>query len=347
MIEETLVRLATGQEVSDIHVRGAIEAVMGGKCSPCEIAQLLTGLHFRGETVDHYFGAAQALRSGMTPIRTKHEIFVDTCGTGGDGSGTFNISTASAIVTAAAGVPVAKHGNRAITSRSGSSDVLAELGVNIQASLPVVEKCLDELGLCFCFAPLYHGSMKHAAEVRKRLGFPTIFNAIGPLANPASAPFQLIGVGKPHLREPLAHALLKLGCQRGMVVWGTDGLDEISCCGATEVSLVEEGKVESLRWCPRDFGVEPVPLEQLKVSNSHESATIIRELLSGEHGPAREIVSLNSAAAIWLTGKTSSLYEAVSLALKAIDSGNAYRLLQNLAHLSHQPESLSDSGGQP
>ena len=209
----------------------AMGQIMDGACDAEQIARLLAALHRKGETVAEVAGAAAAMRQRMTPIRSARRDLIDTCGTGGDGSKTFNISTAAALVTAAAGVPVAKHGNRGITSRSGSADVLAALGVNIEADVACVEACLDELGICFCFAPLLHAAMKHVAPIRKQLGTPTIFNILGPLVNPASAPFQLLGVGRAELQPLLAEALLRLGVGRVLVVHGSDGLDEVTLGG--------------------------------------------------------------------------------------------------------------------
>ena len=235
---EIVERIHRRENLTMSEMSGVIDGIMRGQWSEADIAELLLALREKGETVDEVAGAAQALRAHMTPIRTVRRGVLDTCGTGGDRSGTFNISTAAALVTAAAGVPVAKHGNRGITSRSGSADVLAALGVNIEAPVAVVERCLDELGICFCFAPQLHPSMKHVAAVRRQLGVPTIFNILGPLCNPAAAPFQLLGVGRPPLRPLLAAALARLGTQRAAVVSGADGLDEVTLAAATHVTLV-------------------------------------------------------------------------------------------------------------
>ncbi|MEK6234788.1 MAG: anthranilate phosphoribosyltransferase, partial [Planctomycetales bacterium] len=272
MIEQAILQATRGKDLSQQETADAVDAVMRGDASEIQTAALLTALHFKGESVEEIAGAASALRGRMTPIATRHEVFIDTCGTGGDGSGTFNISTAAALVTAAAGLPVAKHGNRAVTSQSGSADVLTELGVNVQADLETMQSCLDDVGICFCFAPLFHRAMKHAAPVRKRLGFPTVFNCVGPLANPAKAPLQLIGVGKPELREKIAGAMTTLGYRKGLVVWAEAGLDEISCEGNTLVSRIDGGSVSEETWSPEDFGLEPAPLDSLRVSSPQESA---------------------------------------------------------------------------
>src|SRR3990172_7090755 len=231
-------RLAGSDNLSMEEMAAAIDAIMRGQWSEEQIALLLTGLAAKGETVDEVAGPPPAMRGHMTPIRSRHPELLDTCGTGGGGSTMFNVSTTAAIVAAAAGVPVAKHGNRSITSCSGSADVLAELGVNINATVPQVKACLDELGLCFCFAPLVHPSMKHVAAVRKKLGIRTIFNILGPLVNPAGATHQLLGAGRPELRPLLAGAVARLGTRRTLVVSGDDGLGDVTLAGVTHVSEV-------------------------------------------------------------------------------------------------------------
>ncbi len=266
VIESALGRLAAGENLSMDEMSACIEAVMQGQASDGEIGVLLTALSAKGETAQELAGAAATLRRHMTPVRSGRADVVDTCGTGGDGSGTFNISTAAALVAAAAGVPVAKHGNRAITSKSGSADVLVALGVNINATLERVEQCLDQLGICFCFAPLVHPAMKRVAEVRRKLGMPTIFNLLGPLSNPAGAPFQVVGVGRAELRPLLAEALALLGTQRAIVVSGEDGLDEVTLAGPTRVTEIRDGSLRNFTWTPADFGLAPADLASIKVS---------------------------------------------------------------------------------
>ena len=346
MLESTLGRLAAGENLSLDEMSAAVDAIMQGQCTQGEIGLLLTGLRHKGETVKEIAGAALAMRRHMTPIRTSRRGIVDTCGTGGDGSGTFNISTAAAIVAAAAGVPVAKHGNRRVTSRTGSADVLQHLGVNVEASVPVVEACLEELGICFCFAPLLHPAMKQVAEVRRKLGVPTIFNLLGPLTNPAGAPFQMIGVGRAELREPLAKALALLGTQRAIVVRGDDGLDEVTLAAPTQVSKVRHGQpgsntaaqlaeqVGHFTWQPEDFGVPRSDLASLSVEGPEQSAAVIRLVLAGERGPARDITVLNAAAALWTAGKASSPRECAKLAAEAIDRGAAKDLLARWAKMT-------------
>jgi anthranilate phosphoribosyltransferase len=335
VIESTLGRLAAGEDLSMDEMSDCIEAVMSGRVGDGEIGVLLTALRAKGETCQEVAGAAAALRRHMTPIRTRRTGLIDTCGTGGDGSGTFNISTAAALVVAAAGVSVAKHGNRAITSKTGSADALAALGVNIGAPVERVEACLDRLGVCFCFAPLLHPSMKRVAEVRKALGVPTIFNLLGPLTNPAGAPFQVVGAGKPELRHLLAEALSLLGTRRAIVVQGEDGLDEVTLSGPTRVTEVSDGKLRHFTWTPGDFGLEPRDLESLRVEDAAQSAARIREVLAGAAGAARDIVVLNAAAALWTAGKAETPLAGAQLAAAAIDTGGAARLLEQLVQLSN------------
>ncbi len=289
MITATLGRLAAGENLSQEEMATAIDMVMRGHVTDEQIALLLTALRTKGETADELAGAAQSLRQHMTPIRTRREGVIDTCGTGGGGSKLFNISTTAALVTAAAGVPVAKHGNRAITSRTGSADVLAALGVNISADAACVERCLDELGICFCFAPLLHPSMKRVAEVRRRLGVPTIFNLLGPLCNPAGAPFQLLGVGRSKLLRVMAEALAKLGTQHSVVVSGEGEVGEVTIAGQTRViEITSDGTLRENRWTAAEFGLSAVEtLEPLFVNNAAQSAETIRRVLAGQAGPAR------------------------------------------------------------
>ncbi|MBI3465381.1 MAG: anthranilate phosphoribosyltransferase, partial [Planctomycetes bacterium] len=309
----------------------------GGATRPtdAQIGLFLTSLRAKGETFAEVAGAAEALRRRMVRVRTQRDGLIDTCGTGGDGSRTFNISTAAAIVTAAAGVPVAKHGNRSITSRTGSADVLAALGVNVEAPPQRVESCLDELGIGFCFAPLMHPSMKAVAAVRRQLGVPTIFNLLGPLCNPAAAPFQVIGVGRPEVHRLMAESLALLGIRRAIFVRGEDALDEVSLAGVTHVIEVRDGTLHDFRWTPEDFGLKPSDRAGMLVDSPQDSAAVIRAVLAGERGPPRDIVLLNAAAALWTAGKMSDLRQAAAQAAEAIDSGAARELLSRWADRSH------------
>lgn len=336
MTSEILGRVSGGENLSMDEMSSTINAIMQGSWREEQIALLLTALHQKGETVDEIAGAADAMRRNMTPIRSTRPRLLDTCGTGGDASGTFNISTAAAIVTAAAGVAVAKHGNRGITSKTGSADVLAELGVNIEATVTQSERCLEEAGICFCFAPLMHQSMRHVSAVRKKLGFRTIFNLLGPLCNPANAQFQLLGVGRSELRCILANALKRLGTERSVVVCGEDGLDEVTIAGKTECTEVRDGTTTDFAWTPEQFGFEVVTdRASMLVNTPVESAEIIRSVLNNSAGPARDIVVINAAAAIWTANVDESLKACTSLALDALRSGAATEKLRQLAELSH------------
>ena len=335
-LTDALGRLSAGQDLSLAAMTDVIDHVMRGECTANEIALLLTALRAKGESVDEIAGAAEAMRNHMTPIRHSRVGIVDTCGTGGDASGTFNISTAAALVTAAAGVPVAKHGNRSITSKSGSADVLVELGINVEAPVSVVERCLEELGICFCFAPHLHPAMKHVAPIRRQLGFPTIFNLLGPLCNPASAPFQVLGVGKPELKEKIAAALARLGIEHAAVVSGDDGLDEVTLGGTTQVIEIRGHETSLSVWRPEEFGLPAAGRETMLITGPQESAAIIRRVLSGERGPCRDIVVLNAAAALWIAGRDSSPIACAQFAAAAIDSGSASDLLARWGTTSHR-----------
>jgi len=336
-IAELIGRVAGGQDLTMAEMESAFDLIMQGICTDEEVALLLTGLATKGESVDEVAGAAAAMRKHMTPIRTDRQGILDTCGTGGGGSQTFNISTTAAIVAAAAGVPVAKHGNRSITSRSGSADVLRELGVHIEATREQVEACLTELGLCFCFAPLVHPAMRHAAPVRKKLGIRTIFNILGPLANPASASFQLLGAGRGELRGLLAQAMQRLGTQQTLVVHGEDGLGDVTCAGTTYVTRVTRDTIDEFTWSPADFHVDASPTDALAIDSPEASAELVRRLLAGEPGPPRDVVVLNAAAALLAANAESEPPKAAAGAAEAIDSGAAAELLARLAERSHAP----------
>ena len=336
MIDSAVAQVEAGHDLSMEEMSEAIERIMDGRCDELQIARLLTALHRKGETVAEVAGAAAVMRRKMTPIRTSHRLLIATCGTGGDRLGTFNISTAAALVTAAAGVPVAKHGNRAATSRTGSADVLIVLGVNVEAEVAHVEECLEGLGICFCFAPLLHRAMRYVAPVRKKLGTPTIFNILGPLVNPASAPFQLLGVGQSRLRPLLAEALALLGSRRTLVVHGSDGLDEVTLTGPTHVTDAAGGKIREFDWTPADFGIPPIGIESVQVSGSAESAAVISQILAGRPGAARDIVIVNAAAALWTAGKHHSIEECVRQSAETIDSGAARDLLARLVEMTNR-----------
>jgi anthranilate phosphoribosyltransferase len=336
---EILGRLAAGQSLSQDATADAVDQIMQGRWNESEIGLFLTALAQKGETAAEVAGAATAMRRHMRRLKSARTGIVDTCGTGGTGSTIFNVSTTAAIVAAASGVPVAKHGNRRVTSRSGSADVLAELGVNVEAPLEVVEACLEELGLCFCFAPLMHAAMKHVGPVRKQLGIRTIFNLLGPLTNPAGAQFQLLGVGKAEIRPLLADAMALLGTERAAIAGGDDGLGEVTIAGPTHVIEVRGGEGAAPRhfaWTPADFGLQRSPTDSLSVDSPAASAALIRRVLGGEQGPPRDIVVANAAAAIWVAGRADATRAAADQARAAIDSGAARDLLERLIAMSNQ-----------
>lgn len=330
MLTPYLGRISAGEDLTMDEMAAVMAEVMSGRCQEPEIALLLTALKAKGETAEEIAGAAQVMRKHMTPIRSSRQGIVDTCGTGGVGSNIFNVSTAAAVVTAAAGVPVAKHGNRSATSKSGSADVLQALGVNIAAPVETVERCLNELGLCFCFAPSLHPAMKHVSAVRKQLRTPTIFNLLGPLCNPAGARYQVMGVGKPERRDLMAEVLLRLGTERAVVVGGMDGMGEVTITGPTEVREVTPSGIRSFTWQPADFGLTVSSKETLVVDGPQASAAIILDVLAGKQGPPRDIVLINAAAALWVAGIDSSPLRCAQIAAAAIDSRQAEQLLEKL-----------------
>jgi anthranilate phosphoribosyltransferase len=308
--------------------------MLGGAGSEAEIAALLVALRMKGETAAELAAAALALREHMVRLETGRDDVLDTCGTGGDECGTFNISTATAIVAAGAGVPVVKHGNRAVSSRSGSADVLAALGVMVEQSAPTTRHCLDRAGLAFCFAPHFHPALKLVAPIRRRLRVRTLFNCLGPLLNPASAPYQLLGVGRREWLDPLAGALARLGIRRAFVVCGGDGLDEVTLGGPTWVREVCGQRVLAREWTPRDFALESCNPADLRVDTPEQSAGVIRSILDGQPGPARRIVIANAAAALLAAERVGSLTDGVVRATEAIDRGTAYQVWRELVECS-------------
>lgn len=311
-------------------MRGLMRGLITGGCGEVEAASLLIALRMKGETAAEIATAAAVLREHMVRLETGRGDLLDTSGTGGDGAATFNISTAAALVTAGAGVPVVKHGNRAVSSRSGSADVLAELGVAVEGDATRARYCLDRTGLAFCFAPRFHPALKNVDALRRRLGVRTLFNCLGPLANPAGASYQLIGVGRPELLDVLAGALARLGTRRTFVVWGRDGLDEVSLAGPTLVREVRGETVTSHEWAPADFGLEPCRLVDLHADGPKASAVVLRSVLDGADGPPRRVVLANAAAALLVADRAATLPEAVARAADAIDSGRAREVLERL-----------------
>lgn len=336
--------VSTGESLSQAAMCGAVRWLMTGQADQEQVAQFLLALRAKGETAEELAGAAQAMREHVVPIHSRHARLIDTCGTGGVGSDLFNVSTTAAIVAAAAGqalpdalrFAVAKHGNRSITSRSGSADVLTALGVNIEASPEVVGRCLDEVGIGFCFAPILHPAMRHVAPIRKRLGVGTIFNLLGPLCNPASAAYQLVGIGRPEYQERIATALQRLGTRRSAVVSGADHVGEVTIAGETRVMLVTSSGMQSFCWTPSAFGLSPATLDTLRISDAASSAAMVHRVLSGERHAARDMVVLNAAAALWVVEAAADLHECARMAESAIDRGAAQELLRRWAALSQK-----------
>ncbi|MCF8720493.1 anthranilate phosphoribosyltransferase [Nitrospina gracilis] len=310
--------------------------VMEGKVERSFLGAFLTALRMKGETVPEITGAAKVMREKAERLDVDGQHAVDTCGTGGDGANTFNISTAVAFVVAGAGITVAKHGNRAVSSRSGSADVLRCLGVNIEAEKSVVEKCLKDAGIAFLFAPSMHKAMKHAADVRRELGFRTLFNLLGPLTNPAGVKAQVVGVFDAKWAEPLASVLDKLGCRHAFVVHGEDGLDEITLTGPTKIAELKDGKVNAYVLNPQDLGLTLCRAEDLKGGDAEDNAELVRGVLAGVPGPKRDIVLLNAAAAIVAAGRAEDLKAGIDVARQSIDSGAARQKLEDLCRLSNQ-----------
>ncbi|HET7785693.1 MAG TPA: anthranilate phosphoribosyltransferase [Myxococcales bacterium] len=333
-LREHIRQAVEGVHLSREQAAQAMDAMLDGGAPVAQMAALLVALRMKGETPDEIAGAAQALRSRAARVEVSAERLIDTCGTGGDGSHTFNISTAAAFVAAGGGARVAKHGNRAVSSRCGSADVLAALGVEVDLPPDAVAACIDECGIGFLFAPRHHAAMRHVAPVRKELGLRTLFNLLGPLANPAGARRQLLGVYAPQLVPVLARTLAELGCERAFVVHGFGGLDEISTAGPTVVCEVRDGKVRQFEFAPEDAGVERAPLEGLRGGDAQENAGMLRAVLAGEDGPRRTAVVLNAGAALAAAGMCETIAEGVRLAARAIDSGAAVDRLDALVQAS-------------
>jgi anthranilate phosphoribosyltransferase len=329
-------KLRRQEDLSTSEAADAMAAIMRGDAAPAQIAGLLVGLGMKGERPAELVGFAQTMRANAVPIDTPAEAVFDTCGTGGDRSGTFNISTASAIVLAACGMKIAKHGNRSVSSQCGSADVLEALGVNIQASAGVAAACLREVGIAFLFAPTFHPAMKHAAQARKDLGVRTAFNLLGPLTNPARPSRQIVGVPRPELTELLARSLSLLGSERAWVVHGADGLDELSTTGYTKVSECRGAAVQTFYVHPADFGLVKASPDALKGGDAPTNAAIIRAVLSGAQGRARDVVLLNAGAALFVGGLAGTVKDGLAKAAAAIDSGAAATVLERLIAVSNR-----------
>src|SRR5258705_3681335 len=346
MIVDVLHRIANHrQSLSRGEARGVMSEVLTGQCTDAQIAALLVALHMKGETVEEIVGFAEAIRAAAVPLAvpsnstidvsdTERDALVDTCGTGGDASGTFNISTATALVAAGAGVRVAKHGNRSVTSKCGSADVMEALGVNVNLQPPQITACLKQTGIAFLYAPAMHSAMKHVQTARRELRLRTVFNLLGPLTNPAHATCQVVGVYSDDLVEKLAEALSMLGLRRALVVHGSDGLDEITITGATRVGEVRDGRVHTYEVTPEECGLPRATLDDIAGGDATLNASLVRDVLSGKNSPRRDVVLLNAAAALVAAGRADHLRDAMPLAAQASDSGAALEKLQALITFS-------------
>jgi anthranilate phosphoribosyltransferase len=330
MFPTLIEKLQRRQDLTVDEASAAMDEIMEARAQPAQIAGLLIGLAMKGERPAEVVGLARTMRARATRLSRDFRPVFDTCGTGGDRAHTFNVSTIAALVLAACGIRVAKHGNRSVSSRCGSADVFEALGVNITADAPVVERCLAEAGIAFFFAPIFHPSMRHAAQARRELGVRTAFNLLGPLTNPAGATRQLVGVPRPELTELVARSLSMLGSERAWVVHGADGLDEISTTGYTKVSECRDGAVNTFYIHPSDVGLPKATPDALRGGDAARNAGIARAVLAGEHGPARDIVLLNTAASLLIAGAVERLETGLAQAAEAIDSGRAAAALDKL-----------------
>lgn len=335
--QEALNRIIEHQEIQHDEMLSLMRQIMLGEISPVLIAAIITGLRVKKETIGEIAAAAQVMREFATPVELSNsEYLVDTCGTGGDATHTFNISTASAFVTAAAGARVAKHGGRSVSSKSGSADVLEALGVNLNQTPQLVAQSISEIGVGFMFAPNYHSAMKHAAPVRRELGIKTMFNILGPLTNPAGAKSQVLGVFSADLVSTLAHVLHQLGSRHVLIVNGKDGLDEITITGETNIGELKQDKVIVYTVRPEDFGLSTASIDTIQVADSNHAKTMLLSVLENQAGPARDIVMMNAGAAIYAAGVADSLTQGVEKAQHAIESGAALKKLNQLVEFSHR-----------
>jgi len=335
-IQEALNDLLAYKDLSSLDMQTVMRSIMSGEASAAQIAGFMVALRMKGETVDEIAAAAQVMRDLSSKVLIDVDTLVDTCGTGGDGSSTFNVSTASALVAASAGVKIAKHGNRSVSSKCGSADVLEALGVKLDLTPEQMSACVQQVGIGFMFAPMYHGSMKHAIAPRKELGVRTIFNLLGPLTNPAGAKRQVLGVFSDEWLEPIAEVLRALSSQHVLVVHAQDGLDEFSITGPTNVCELRDGDITRYQVIPEDMGLERASLDLIKVNDVRESVAMIRALLAGEAGAAADIVALNAGAAIYVAGISTDLSAGVALAKQKLLGGEAATTLQQLVSFSQQ-----------
>lgn len=334
-IREAIENLVNRRNLSEAETTEVMNQIMTGEATPLQVASFLTALRMKGETVEEITGAAKVMRAKAHRVKVGGKTVLDTCGTGGDQKGTFNISTTAAFVVAGAGVDVAKHGNRSVSSQSGSADVLGALGVKVDAPRERVEQCIAEIGIGFLFAPLLHEAMKYAVQPRRDIGIRTVFNLLGPLTNPAMATHQLLGLYSGELVGLVAHVLKNLGSVRAMAVHGLEGLDEISLCGPTQVAELRDGAVKEYTIEPEQFGLKRCPLSDLNGGSAEQSAGIVRSVLDGAKGPKRDVILLNSGAALYVAGRADTIKDGMAVAAESIDSGKARQKLDRLVELTN------------
>jgi anthranilate phosphoribosyltransferase len=332
-------KAATGAALTRDEAAHVFDKMMSGEATPAQMGGLLMALRVRGETVDEITGAVSTMRAKMLPVQAPADA-IDVVGTGGDGAGTYNISTCAAFIVAGAGVPVAKHGNRALSSKSGAADALMALGVKIDLEPPAISRCIKEAGIGFMFAPVHHPAMKHVGPTRVELGTRTIFNLLGPLSNPAGVKRQMVGVFSKHWIEPVAEVLNALGSDRAWIVHGSDGLDEITTTGPTFVAELSGGKIKTFEIKPEDAGLARVKAEDLKGADGAHNAAALRAVLDGRPGPYRDVAILNAAASLVVAGKASALADGVKLAAKSVDNGSAKARLEKLVQVSNTNENV-------
>ncbi len=349
MIKSAIARVVERIDLSEAEMISVMDEIMGGEATAAQIASFITALRMKGETVEEITGAARVMRARVTPIRVgkivdidrdeiniERESILDTCGTGGSGTKTFNVSTTVAFVLAACGVKVAKHGNRSVSSACGSADVLEKLGVNLDIGPELVENCINQLGIGFLFAPALHGAMKYAIGPRKEVGIRTIFNILGPLTNPAGADRQVLGVFRRELVEPMTRVLKKLGCKKGFIVHGSDGMDEITLTGFTYLGEISTDGLQFYEVSPEEFGLKTCSLEDLKGGDAERNAEIVKGILAGKKGPCRDVVLLNSAFALVAAEKSAAVTEGLKLAAEVVDQGVALDKLNGLVEMTNQ-----------
>ena len=338
MIQEATELLSQSQDLSGQQMQAVMEEIMTGKVDTGQIVSFLTALNKKGESVEELTAAVSVMRKYVSRIDTDKEVILDTCGTGGDSKGTFNVSTIVAFVASGSGITVAKHGNRSVSSSCGSADILEALGININMPVEAIKKCLNEVGIAFLFAPNLHPAMKYAMPARKQIGKRTMFNILGPLTNPAGATHQLVGVYDSHWTKILAAVLGNLGTVHALIVYGQDGLDEITTTAKTEVSEIYQGKLNNYELEPEAFGIRKTKIEDLAGGTASDNAQILLEVLKGKLGPKRDMVVLNAAAAIYAADKVKSIKDGIELAKMSIDSGSAFKKLELLKEYSNEDQ---------